>query len=1256
MGWHRGDCCRPAMLSSLLLLWCAVALGQDIVFQQPTAFGSRPVFSDPTVDAALQLPLDVGGSGAELLRFGGSFDCRTPDGQLGRCGPLLSCDHMRKALLPLTTARLRFLKKSICRFVGGRPLICCPERPPQLTPTTSAPLFFEVSRRPPEPTPSPPTPPPPSPSASAGLSPVSSTEVASPPAAQGTTVPEAPDVEMAKSEVTGVETAPVASTPEASSVETTPEVSVVETTTPDVASAETSEVTGVETTAEETKAEMTAPETTSVEPAPEVPSEETIPEVTVVETITEASEAVVETAPEASSVETTPEATGVDTAATPEAVPTDGPSTIPPPGLDVCGHKLVERITGGQESQPNSWPWLAALGYQLERRKIDFLCGGVLITEWHILTAAHCVKEQLKVIRLGDHDLFNDTEVDTVTEHGIAEMMPHEEYNNRTLFNDIAIVKLRTKVDITGTVHPICLPLLPEMRNLELVRQITFIAGWGTTSFKGEASPVLREARVRVHRQQLCKQRYRALRHRLADSQICASAREGGENQDTCQGDSGGPMMMPGVLTPNWYVMGVVSFGFRCGEPRFPGVYTRVTDYLDWIVDHLSGAAALMQLLCAAVLALLVFSPSVTCQGFYFPDEEVTPASPRPSPTSIVEKEPAGVPLSSEGAPPEPGAVNESSPTDGVAVGPRRISGVRQRPRITVLPPVTPERQQHHVIAPSEKDEDDIMGGFYFPEDEIEDGEQYGEDELELTGRSSDNFRCLFPPRKLAGTCVIMNHCPPLKRLTSRLTRRVLYLLNSIKCRNVNSNIPMYCCPNNLIRRPVRPAVVEESTTVSSTTTTTTTTTTTERTTPSTSPSTVPPPPPTIPPSPSTAPPPPSTAPPPPSTAPPTPSTAPAAKPFAAKPTPVATAPTPTTPDTTPAPVATEPPTEPSTEPAPTQSSSKRPSRTKKDFTSEGDPDSDYSDSDSDAEEVGQEAETTASTDAAVDGGTSPAGDTDIVPTTEEPAQATGYILPRPPRCGYRNVTGVRIVGGVESEVAEWPWMAALGYDSHDGDINFHCGGALITNKHVLTAAHCVQGKEDSLNWARIGDHDLTNDTDVDTAINYGIKEHRIHEEYNNRTFANDIAILVLREPVEFNYARHTVCLPFEDEVRTMVFDAKKPFIAGWGATSYRGSASAKLLHTQVRVMRKKACSRRYTRFRQITITDKVLCARSPGKDSCQGDSGGPMMFPSPSGPYFYTIGVVSFGYKCADARVPGVYTRVSEYLDWITSHLHDTD
>lgn len=271
-----------------------------------------------------------------------------------------------------------------------------------------------------------------------------------------------------------------------------------------------------------------------------------------------------------------------------------------------------------------------------------------------------------------------------------------------------------------------------------------------------------------------------------------------------------------------------------------------------------------------------------------------------------------------------------------------------------------------------------------------------------------------------------------------------------------------------------------------------------------------------------------------------------------------------------------------------------------------------------------------------------------------EPEKA-GFLMPGPPGCGYQNATGTRIVGGTESEIAEWPWMAAIGYDAEDGDISFQCGGALITNKHVLTAAHCVFGK-DNLNWARIGDHDITVEGDVDTAKNYRVKERRLHEEYDSRTFANDIAILVLDEPVEFNYARHTVCLPFEDEIKTMVTDNKMPFIAGWGATRYRGSASAKLLHAQVKVTPQHRCSKRYRKFKQITITEKVLCARARGKDSCQGDSGGPMMFPSPSAPHFYTIGVVSFGYRCADPRVPGVYTRVTEYLDWIMANLHQTD
>jgi len=259
--------------------------------------------------------------------------------------------------------------------------------------------------------------------------------------------------------------------------------------------------------------------------------------------------------------------------------------------------------------------------------------------------------------------------------------------------------------------------------------------------------------------------------------------------------------------------------------------------------------------------------------------------------------------------------------------------------------------------------------------------------------------------------------------------------------------------------------------------------------------------------------------------------------------------------------------------------------------------------------------------------------------------------MPKLPDCGYRNVTGVRIVGGTEVAVASYPWMVAVGYKEGDGELGFSCGSALITDRHVLTAAHCVHGKESILHSVRIGDHDLANGTEVDTDLTIRVIKEQKHEEYSPRTFANDIAILTLAEPVPFNYARHTICLPFEEEMKNMDLDGKRPYIAGWGLTRFRGSASSKLLHTRVRVMSKKTCTKRYKRFKdQITISDKVLCARAPGKDTCQGDSGGPIMLPN--GNNWYTMGVVSFGYQCAHRRIPGVYTRVSEYLDWIMNHL----
>ena len=301
------------------------------MFRQQTGFG---VGHSP--DTPVELLSDVTGSEVMLLRFGGNFDCRAPDGQLGRCGPLLDCEHMRNALLPLTTTRLRFLKKSICRFVGGRPLICCPDKPPQLVPTTSAPLFFQSPRRPPAPTPRPASQVATSPS-SPGPTDVSG-EPSPGPAPAGTSP-----------SITGPGTDSDSAAAQAS--ESPPSEPAEANGSPGTAVPET-ETALVETTAAP-EPETALVETTAV-PETEVPETTAVPEPAAPETAGPETAAVPEPAePGAGGVDLSPSVAAASEGTL--AVAAERQDVQSPPGLDVCGHKLAERITGGQESQPSEW-------------------------------------------------------------------------------------------------------------------------------------------------------------------------------------------------------------------------------------------------------------------------------------------------------------------------------------------------------------------------------------------------------------------------------------------------------------------------------------------------------------------------------------------------------------------------------------------------------------------------------------------------------------------------------------------------------------------------------------------------------------------------------------------------------------------------------------------------------------------------------------------------------------------------------------
>lgn len=258
----------------------------------------------------------------------------------------------------------------------------------------------------------------------------------------------------------------------------------------------------------------------------------------------------------------------------------------------------------------------------------------------------------------------------------------------------------------------------------------------------------------------------------------------------------------------------------------------------------------------------------------------------------------------------------------------------------------------------------------------------------------------------------------------------------------------------------------------------------------------------------------------------------------------------------------------------------------------------------------------------------------------------------QPPDCGFSNITHHRVVGGVPAEPGAWPWIAALGYQNKadPSQPKWLCGGSLISSRHILTAAHCVV--RDDLYTVRIGDLDLRDDNDGVQPVQMGIDRVIIHPQYSTSSTVNDIAIIRLSDEVPLSDYVRPICLPVAPNLRNNNFVRAFPFIAGWGSLASQGPGSPTLMEVQVPVVTNAACKDAYARFKNAVIDDRVLCAgyTRGGKDACQGDSGGPLMLPQHQ--HFFQIGVVSYGYKCALAGYPGVYTRVTDFLDFITSSM----
>ncbi|XP_016934312.3 trypsin-1 [Drosophila suzukii] len=241
--------------------------------------------------------------------------------------------------------------------------------------------------------------------------------------------------------------------------------------------------------------------------------------------------------------------------------------------------------------------------------------------------------------------------------------------------------------------------------------------------------------------------------------------------------------------------------------------------------------------------------------------------------------------------------------------------------------------------------------------------------------------------------------------------------------------------------------------------------------------------------------------------------------------------------------------------------------------------------------------------------------------------------------CGVPNVN--RIVGGTQVRTNKYPWIAQI----IRGTFLF-CGGTLINDRYVLTAAHCVHGMDMRGVSVRLLQLDRSS---THPGVTRSVAFAHAHVGYDPVSLVHDIALLRLDQPIPLVDTMRPACLPSN---WLQNFDFQKAIVAGWGLSQEGGSTSSVLQEVVVPIITNAQC--RATSYRSM-IVDTMLCAglvQTGGRDACQGDSGGPLIVRDR---IFRLAGVVSFGYGCAKPDAPGVYTRVSRYLEWIAFNTRDS-
>ncbi|CAK1555580.1 unnamed protein product [Leptosia nina] len=259
------------------------------------------------------------------------------------------------------------------------------------------------------------------------------------------------------------------------------------------------------------------------------------------------------------------------------------------------------------------------------------------------------------------------------------------------------------------------------------------------------------------------------------------------------------------------------------------------------------------------------------------------------------------------------------------------------------------------------------------------------------------------------------------------------------------------------------------------------------------------------------------------------------------------------------------------------------------------------------------------------------------------------YVNLAETECGAQSFRSARIVGGMNSHTNEFPWAASIWRQG-----THQCGATVISDQWLITAGHCVCSAFDEFYKAKqlivvVGFTDIST-SDTKEALSKILP----HPEYRCKKKTNDVALLKTIRQLVWSSSIRPACLP---QPLAPDYSGKLATVAGWGFTHEDraiGDRPNILQKADVLVVNNDVCNDWYkSQGSKIKVVGTQICAghESGGRDSCWADSGGPLMVSTDSGRTMI-IGVVSTGSGCARAKMPGIYTRVSRFTEWIQASI----